>query len=124
MKNFEKYFFRNEPINPKVNEYYGIREDDMDWEPDVLPEVKGKKGNPVLDISVSQDGSKVASADGRIHIWDYRTGKLTRSFFTPSKITSVSFDKSGDYVVSGNANGLLQVWNVATGKIHRQFFKS
>jgi WD40 repeat protein len=108
--------------NPKMNEVYGIR-DDADTHPDNLPEITGKAGSPIIDISVSPDGKNVASVDGRIHIWDYNGGRRKRSFFSPTRLTSVSFTSDGKYVVSGNVNGNIQVWDVDAGKINREFLK-
>jgi len=109
--------------NSKINELYNIR-DDSNKHPENLPEVTGKKGSPVTDISVSPDGKKVASVDGRIHVWDFGTGKKIRSFFTPTRITSVAFSPDNKYVVSGNVNGNIQLWDIQAGKIHREFLKS
>jgi len=109
--------------NPKLHEIYNIRDDD-NTHPENLPEVTGKKGSPVVDISVSPDGSKVASVDGRIHIWDFKGGRKIRSFFTPTRMTSVSFTSDSKYVVSGNVNGNVQLWDTQTGKINREFLKS
>jgi WD40 repeat protein len=106
----------------KIWEYYGIR-DDEDTHPENLPEVTGKGGSPVVDISVSPDGSQVASVDGRIHIWDYRGGKRLRSFFSPSRLTSVSFTNDSRYVVSGDVNGNIKIWDAVAGKIHREFLR-
>jgi len=107
----------------KIVEYYNIR-DDADTHPENLPEVTGKGGSPVTDISISSDGRKVASVDGRIHIWEFNSGRKIRSFFTPTRITSVCFTSDGNYVISGNVNGNIQVWDVTAGRIHREFLKS
>lgn len=113
-----------EYFNLKLNEeVYGIR-DDADTHPDNLPEVTGKGGSPVIDISVSEDGKKVASVDGRIHVWDFSSGRKIRSFFSPTRLTSVSFTPDSKYVVSGNVNGNVQVWDVVSGKINREFLKA
>jgi len=106
----------------KLNEYYNI-DDDENTHPENLPEVTGKHGSPVIDISVSPDGELVASVDGRIHIWSLKGGNRLRSFLSPTRLTSVSFTKDSKYVVSGNVNGNIQVWDVTAGKIHREFLK-
>ena len=107
----------------KIWEIYNIR-DDANTHPENLPEVTGKGGSPVVDISVSPDGNKVASVDGRITIWDFRSGRKIRSFFTPTRMTSVAFTSDGNYVVSGNVNGNVQLWDIQSGKINREFLKS
>ena len=106
----------------KILEYYNIR-DDKTEHPENLPEVTGKRGSPVIDISLSPDGKYVASVDGRIHIWDYTSGSKIRTFYSPSRLTSVTFSKDSKYVISGNVNGNIQVWDIEAGKIHRDFLK-
>ena len=106
----------------KILELYNIR-DDADTHPENLPEVTGRAGSPVVDISVSPDGKQVASVDGRIHIWSYDSGRRLRSFFSPSRLTSVSFTNDSRYVVSGDVNGNIKIWDAMAGKIHREFLK-
>jgi WD40 repeat protein len=107
----------------KIWELYDIR-DDSNTHPENLPEVDGKGGSPVVDISVSPDGDKVASVDGRITVWSFAGGRKIRSFFTPTRITSVSFTSDSKYIVSGNVNGNVQVWDIQAGRIHREFLKN
>lgn len=107
----------------KTFEYYNIR-DDKTEHPENLPEVTGKRGAPVVDISVSPDSKYVATVDGRIHIWDYNTGAKIRTFYSPTRLTSISFTSDSRYVISGNVNGNVQVWDVEAGKIHRDFLKT
>lgn len=107
----------------KIWEYYNIR-DDSNTHPENLPEVTGKGGSPVVDISISPDGKYVASVDGRIHLWEYASGRVIRNFFSPTRLTSIAFTSDSKYVVSGNVNGNIQVWNITAGKIHREFIKS
>lgn len=106
----------------KVNEYHGI-DDTSNKHPENLPEVTGKGGSPVVDISVSEDGKMIASTDGRIHIWDFSSGRRIRTFFSPTRLTSITFTPDSKYVVTGNVNGHIMVWNASSGKIHRQFLK-
>jgi len=105
-------------MNKKILEVYNIL-NNTDSN-DNLPEVTGHKGSPITDISTNKSKTKVASVDGRIHIWDYNSGTLLRSFYTPTRMISISFIDD-DTVVSGNARGNIQVWNVNTGKIVRSF---
>jgi WD40 repeat protein len=90
-------------------------------EENILPDISGHSGDPLVDISVSNDGKKVVGVDGRIHVWDLSSGRKIRSFYTPTKIVSVSFTNDNNFIVSGNAIGMIQVWNVDTGKIVRNF---
>jgi WD40 repeat protein len=101
-------------------EVYGIDKINKQ-NPENLPEITGKGGSPVNDISVSNDGKYVASCDGRVHIWDFSSGRKIRSFYTPSRVISVSFSPDNKYIVTGSANGQVKVWNAFTGKIHRNF---
>ena len=76
-------------IIKKINEYHVI-DDDKNTHPDSLPEISGKGGSPVIDISVSSDGKLVASVDGRLHLWSI-SGQKIRSTYTPTRLTAVSF---------------------------------
>jgi len=107
----------------KIWELYNIR-DDANTHPENLPEVTGKGGSPIVDISVSPDGQMIASVDGRITVWNFNSGGKIRSFFTPTRITSVAFTSDSKYVVSGNVNGNVQVWDIQAGRIHREFLKT
>ncbi len=108
----------------KLDEYYNIGHEELDERPEVLPEIEGRQGSPVIGMSISPDGNTIASVDGRIHIWDFSSGRKLRSFYSPSRLTSISFSKDGKYVISGNINGIIQVWNVSSGKIVRQFLRT
>jgi len=107
----------------KLYEIYNIR-DDSTKHPDSLPEITGKGGAPVVDISISPDGKLIASVDGRIHIWDYASGKKVRSFYSPSRLTSITFTPDSKFVVVGNVNGNLQKWNAQSGKVVREFLRN
>jgi WD40 repeat protein len=90
-------------------------------EENILPDISGHSGDPLVGISVSNDGKKVAGVDGRIHVWDFSNGRKVRSFYTPTKMLSVSFTDDSNFVVSGNAIGQVQLWDINTGKIVRNF---
>lgn len=115
MKKLKKYFNLNE-------EYYNI-DDTKSKHPDNLPEVTGKGGSPIVDISISEDGKTIASTDGRVHIWDFSSGRRIRTFFSPTRLTSITFSKDNKFVITGNVNGNIQIWDVNSGKINREFLK-
>jgi len=108
-------------MHKKILEYYNIN-NDKENNTENLPEITGQQGSPLVDISVNKSGNKIASVDGRIHIWDFNSGSKLRSFFTPTRMTSISFIDDNT-VVSGNASGMIQVWDVNTGKIKRSFLR-
>jgi len=108
----------------KYFEYYNNDNDNNDNSDKVesLPEITGKQGSAVIDVSVSPNGEYIASVDGRLHLWS-KSGNNIRKVYTPSILTSVSFIDN-DTVVTGNVNGVIQIWNVMTGKIVRNFLRS
>ena len=106
----------------KYYEYYNI-DDDKESHPETLPEITGKQGSAIIDISVSPNGAYIASVDGRLHLWS-KQGNRLRNIYTPSRLTSVSFNNNNKTVVTGNVNGVVQEWDILTGKIIRNFLKT
>ncbi|MEO0354998.1 MAG: hypothetical protein AAF268_09255 [Cyanobacteria bacterium P01_A01_bin.3] len=59
-------------------------------------------------------------SDGRVHLWDWRTGQLERSFDTRmGAIASLSIDRNGERLVCGSRKGELWVQSMGSGTQHR-----
>ena len=59
-------------------------------------------------------------SDGRVHLWNWRTGKLERSLDTRmGAITSLSVDRDSDWLVCGSREGELWLQSMGTGTQHR-----
>ncbi|MGL5063491.1 MAG: hypothetical protein ACRC62_26205, partial [Microcoleus sp.] len=67
----------------------------------------------VLDVSVSPDGSKVASAsaDKTVKLWS-KAGKLLKTFNHGDSVTSVSFSPDGKTIATASADRKVRIWQV------------
>ncbi|KAG8787096.1 hypothetical protein FRC12_015921 [Ceratobasidium sp. 428] len=75
----------------------------------------------VLSVSVSPDGSLVASgsaADNSVCIWDAHTGRIVTGPLTghTNYVNSVSFSPDGAHVASGSSDKTIRIWDVKTGQ--------
>ena len=72
----------------------------------------------VRSVAYSSDGSILASAggyeDGKIRLWDSRTGRLW-FLFGPGQITSVAFSPIDFTLAGGSEDGTIRLWNARTG---------
>jgi WD40 repeat protein len=97
------------------------------WSPPDPPYVVLQTGpqESVTSVAISADGSLVAtgSFDGRVRIYDARTGALRRVIGAdPSRgVRAVAFAPDGTTIVSGGLemDRTLKVWNVGTGELIR-----
>jgi len=75
--------------------------------------------NPVTACTFSPDGKDVVAGtyDGTLQLCHADTGK-TRLSFTghTDTVTTVFFDRSGDYLASGSADDSLIIWDAASGE--------
>jgi WD40 repeat protein/tetratricopeptide (TPR) repeat protein len=71
----------------------------------------------VLDVSVSPDGSKVASAsaDKTVKLWS-KEGKLLKTFTHKDSVTSVSFSPDGKTIATASADRKIRIWQVDNDK--------
>jgi WD40 repeat protein len=72
----------------------------------------------VSSIAVSPDGKSVLSGseDGTLKLWNVASGRLLRTFDSPSPVTSSKFSPDGRIVFSGSRNGSINFWDVTSGE--------
>ena len=76
---------------------------------------------PITSVSISPDGSRIASAsiDRTVRIWNTTTGELERVLIGHSDTVNVIlFSADGGHVVSGASDGKIRTWDVITGELH------
>ena len=78
-----------------------------------------------LEVLFSPDGQQVVSSglDGRIRIWNWKSGELLRELVSDKtqSMLATAMSPDGRFLASGGDNGLLLVWNLAIGAVQREF---
>lgn len=76
---------------------------------------------PVLAVSFSPDGTKMATAseDWIVRIWDANTGQELLQLLTghSNAVTSIAFSYSGTKVITGSADGAVRIFDAHSGKL-------
>jgi WD40 repeat protein/serine/threonine protein kinase len=74
---------------------------------------------PLTDAEFSPDGSRVvtASQDGKVRIWDARTGEEMTPILQHRKaVRQASFSPNSRRIVTACEDGTARIWNAATGQ--------
>jgi WD40 repeat protein len=70
-------------------------------------------------LAFSPEGRSLASSsqhDGRVRVWDLRTGKGRRSFGVPGRVDVLAFSHDGKTLAVASGEGVIHLLDFATGK--------
>lgn len=82
-----------------------------------LIEEYGKHQYSVLNFNLRPGINKIATTDGRAHIWDTKTKTELQTFDKPESILSIALSPNGKYLLTGSENGIVTVRNISDGKV-------
>lgn len=96
-------------------------QEEAQWE---LEDARGCWQSPVTQVAYSPRGTSIACAtlDGRIRLWNRRTGKCTRWQAThgppqaASSTLTVDYTRNGNRLVTAGQDGSLKIWAIHTDK--------
>src|SRR5262249_6946222 len=82
---------------------------------EVPPPAVLRWASPVGGVAFPPDGRTVASChqDGRVILWGVATGKESRSWQFPGKVSKVAFAPDGRHLATANANGTVCILRLA-----------
>ena len=77
----------------------------------------------IRSIGYSPDGKTLAggSKDGKIFLWDAKTGRLLNVLTGPDRIRSIGYSPDGKTLASGSFGGRIFLWDTDAGKLLKQF---
>ena len=80
--------------------------------------VQESSGAGLPDVEFSEDGRRVATAgaDGRVGVWDTRTGRRITLVAHPKSVNSVQFTPDGRQLLTASRDGTARTWDSSTGK--------
>jgi len=119
-------FFTSDQLRIITNENGAVRLWNIDGK--MLAELQGQEGLKRGGISISPDGSKIATAtqDGAVRLWDLQGNKLTEfqahlqalqsaSYSTPA-IRYISFNPDGNTIATNGEDGAIRLWDLQGNK--------
>jgi WD40 repeat protein len=73
----------------------------------------GARDLSLLDVEFSDDGRRMATAssDGRVAVWDTRTGRLVSVAQTGGDVHTVQFRPHGRQLLTASEGGVAQIWD-------------
>jgi WD40 repeat protein len=76
----------------------------------------------VLKVAFSPDGSTLAAncGDGKIRLWDAKSGALKRTVPREQGDTSVTLPSPADLLASLGTEGSIRIWDLQTGDVKRR----
>jgi WD40 repeat protein/transcriptional regulator with XRE-family HTH domain len=87
----------------------------------MVQQLQPRHQREVTSVAWSSDGTRLASASGGCHggelmVWEMQSGKCLQAFVgQPALVSSVTWDQSGNLLVSGGSDGVLRWWEVHSG---------
>ena len=79
---------------------------------------------PQNDVEFSNDGDRVVTAgsDGRVAVWDTRSGRHLVTIVTGGgAVDSVQFSPEGGEVLTASEDGIARTWDSSTGELVHEF---
>ena len=85
-----------------------------------IGEVNSITGNAITSISVSSDGTLVATGSYKdATIWDVKTQEAILSLEHPDWVNGVAISPNGKYLVTGGGDFIARIWDIKTGEQSR-----
>ena len=93
---------------------------------DTVPQQLPGHHGSVTSMAWSPDGTRLASASGgrsggELVVWEVQSGKCLQAIAEHCDlVAAMTWDQSGDLLVSGGSDGMLRWWEVQSGKCLRE----
>ena len=81
------------------------------------------RGAGLLDVDFSADGRRVATSgsDGRVAVWNTRTGRRITVLTAEHAVHTVQFSPDGRQLLTASEGGIAQTWDSSTGRPRHEF---